>query len=573
VLKVVFVFKREGAIGFFRAAVRFFKHKRSYARFVKRQLSQADYLRREQRQGTRCLALQPLISVLIPTYNPPIHFLNEAIGSVVAQIYPNWELCIADDASPNPVVRSVLLGWARRDSRIKVCFREQNGHISLATNSALELARGDFIALLDHDDLLAPEALLRVVHAINEQPNAQILYSDEDKVDMHGRRSGPYFKCDWNYELFLGQNMISHLGVYRADLVRSVGAFRPGYEGSQDYDLALRCIERIAPEDIVHIPYVLYHWRTIPGSTALGIGEKPYAVTAAERALDDHLGRTGRSGRACYTGWGYRIDYSNSLQDECVTVVVPRRPTRENVDSLVCELLTLRYVGEIVVVGDGGDNTISSYGAASTGLIPRVLKISSNCPFGQAMDIGVSASTCPVVLVLSPDVQVDGDSWLREMLLQLKQPGVGVVGACLRSPQGKLIDGPKILDGKGGVFVAFEGCERGDHGYFGRASLVQSLSAVSSSCMLFNRVVHEKISEFAVSATNSAQGVDFCSRVRSIGYRVIWTPYAELVLKEQASEKLCINHLQKNSVSVTGGYDFAYSPHLARRSPGFFCSL
>ena len=243
------------------------------------------------------LPQRPRIAVVMPVYNPRAEDLRGAIESVRSQIYPHWELCIADDASTEPDVAPLLRDYARRDDRIKVTVRSENGHIAAASNSALALATAEFVALLDHDDLLAPHALYMVAVEINRWPRADLIYSDEDKIDADGRRFDPYFKSDWNPDLVLSQNMISHLGVYRTALVRAAGGFRVGFEGSQDYDLALRIIERTAPERIRHIPFVLYHWRTAPGSTAAGTQNKSYAVDAARRAIQEHLDRSGVAAR------------------------------------------------------------------------------------------------------------------------------------------------------------------------------------------------------------------------------------------------------------------------------------
>ena len=242
------------------------------------------------------LTYRPRISVLMPVYNTDERWLRPAIESIRGQLYTEWELCIADDASPDPGVRQLLREFQSKDSRIKVAFREVNGHISAASNSALQLATGEFIALVDHDDVLPSHALLAVVHELNRHPDADIIYSDEDRLDESYRRYDPYFKPDWNPELFCGQNFISHLGIYRTELVRRVGGFREGIEGSQDYDLAWRVIEQSETSRIHHIPYVLYHWRAIRGSAALGTREKAYAHDAARRAVEGHLARIGVAG-------------------------------------------------------------------------------------------------------------------------------------------------------------------------------------------------------------------------------------------------------------------------------------
>ncbi|MEO7231900.1 MAG: glycosyltransferase, partial [Polaromonas sp.] len=235
-------------------------------------------------------AWQPRFSIVTPTYNTDAAMLRACLDSVLAQSYPHWELCIADDASTLPHVRATLAAYAKRDGRIKVSYRPVNGHIVAASNTALERANGDFVVLLDHDDLLAPHALFAVAQAIQQRPTAQLIYSDEDKLDASGQRCDPYFKPDYSPDLLYSQNYFCHLGVYRRELVHAVGGFRQGYEGSQDYDLVLRCVACISdPRDVVHIPQVLYHWRMADGSTAGGHGHKPYAKDAARKALQDHF--------------------------------------------------------------------------------------------------------------------------------------------------------------------------------------------------------------------------------------------------------------------------------------------
>ena len=250
------------------------------------------------RHAIEVLTQRPLISILLPVHNPDFGWLSEAIDSVQRQIYGNWELCIADDASTDHRVRPFLQEKAASDERIKLVFRATNGHISACSNSALALATGEWCSLLDQDDTLAEHALAMVACELAEHPDAGLIYSDEDKLDLAGARSNPFFKTDWNPELFLGQNYINHLGSYRTSLLRVIGGFREGLEGSQDYDLALRCIERLQAHQVRHIPRILYHWRMVPGSLAEVRDAKPYAKEAARLALNDHLRRSGIAGRA-----------------------------------------------------------------------------------------------------------------------------------------------------------------------------------------------------------------------------------------------------------------------------------
>lgn len=235
------------------------------------------------------LAIQPLISILMPTYRSDIKYLDMAIESVRQQSYNNWQLCIADDASESPELENYLRKLMASDSRINVVFRQENGHISAASNCALSLCAGKYTALLDHDDLLHPNALLQVALAVQNNPRVAIIFSNEDKCDLEGNHFRPYFKKGFNHKLLMEHNLISHLGVYKTELLNKIGGFRVGYEGSQDYDLALRVLQRIDENQVVHIPEVLYHWRAVPGSTAVDISEKSYAIEAFESAKSNYL--------------------------------------------------------------------------------------------------------------------------------------------------------------------------------------------------------------------------------------------------------------------------------------------
>jgi glycosyl transferase family 2 len=266
-----------------------------YARWMEKYDKLTDEERAAIRRQIEGLSSKPLISVVMPTFNTPERWLRLAIDSVIAQLYQNWELCIADDASSDPKVKSVLERYAAQDPRIKLRFREARGHISAASNSALEIAAGDFVALLDHDDELCEHALYMVAMELDTHPDADLVYSDEDKVDEKGIRYAPYFKPDWNPTLFLAQNFVCHLAVFRTVLLRKIGGFQLGYEGAQDWDLVMRVTEQTPPSHIRHIPHVLYHWRAVAGSTAKAESEKKYALDAQRKTLQAHFERIGES--------------------------------------------------------------------------------------------------------------------------------------------------------------------------------------------------------------------------------------------------------------------------------------
>ncbi len=511
-----------------------------YAVWVERfDTLQPEDLRRLARSA-KGLPRQPLISLLMPTYNTPRRWLERCIDSVRAQVYPNWELCIADDASTAPHVRHVLQRYAKKDARIKVVFRETNGHISAASNSALALSNGEWITLLDHDDELPPHALLTVAEAINAQPEAGLFYSDEDKIDKRGLRFDPYFKPDWNYDLFLGQNMVSHLGVYRAELIRDVGGFRLGFEGSQDYDLALRCIERLQPAQIRHIPRVLYHWRAIAGSTAVSMDEKGYAALAAQRALQEHLTRVGANAEVEIHRYGYRV--RRRLLGTSVPKVSLIVPTRDRVHLLrTCVESILERTSypnyEIVVLDNQSSepDALAYLDNLSTHDRVRVLHYDEPFNFSAINNFAVAHCDGAIVGLVNNDIETIHASWLEEMVSQAVRPEIGAVGAMLYYPNDTIQHAGVVL-GIGGVAAhVYCGAPRGCGGQMSRALLTQDMSVVTAACLLIRREVYEQVGGLDERLQVAFNDVDFCLRVREAGYTNLWTPYAELYHHESAS--------------------------------------
>ena len=305
--------------------------------------------------STNQLSYQPLISIVMPVYNTPEIFLREAIQSVLNQSYTHWELCIADDASTQPHVKRILEEYAAKDARIKGVFRLQNGHISRASNSALQLATGEFISLLDHDDLLVADALHEVVMLLNEHPDADMIYSDEDKIDERNHFCLPCYKPDWCPDSFLSRMYTCHLGTYRRSLVNDIGGFREGYEGSQDYDLVLRLTEKT--NKIFHIPKILYHWRIHPESASGSRDAKPYAYEAAARALTDAIRRRGESGQVLthqHSPGHYTIRYAiNSYK--LVSIIIPTRDFGSILNKCLESIFThTSYPNYEVIVIDNG---------------------------------------------------------------------------------------------------------------------------------------------------------------------------------------------------------------------------
>lgn len=482
----------------------------------------------------------PLFSILLPVYNSHPPWLRRAVRSVQAQLYPHWELCVADDASTDPKTWPLLEKLARRDPRIRIMRRAENGHISAASNDALSLARGEFVALLDHDDELAPTALYYVARALQKNPALQVIYSDEDKLDRQSRRSDPYFKSDWNPQLFLGQNFISHLGVYRTELVRRVGGFRLGFEGSQDYDLTLRCVEQIEPAQIQHLPRVLYHWRTTDQSTASYATAKPYAQEAALRAVQEHLDRTGVAGTIePHYGAYQRVRYGLPNERPLVSILIPTRDRaallRTCLESIFARTDYQPY--EVLVLDNESREPDALEYLHSLGNDARVQVHRLEGPFNYSRlnNRGVALARGSLVLLLNNDIETRDACWLSEMVSLVTQPGVGLVGARLCYPEGPMQHGGVIL-GAGGIAGHAHAGLRHEHGYFARAHLTQNFSAVTAACALVRRDLYLELG--GLDEENLAvafNDIDFCLRLREAGWQIVWTPHAELTHHESAS--------------------------------------
>jgi O-antigen biosynthesis protein len=487
---------------------------------------------------------EPLISILMPTYCSNIQFLKSAIDSVCRQTYKNWELCIADDASDTPELRTVLEGYAAHDGRIKVVFRNENGHISAASNSAFAIAKGDWIALLDHDDLLDEHALFCLVNVINLQPNVRMIYSDEDKVDEAGVRSDPYFKSEWNQDLFYSQNMFSHLGAYEAGLIREVGGFRVGYEGSQDYDLALRCIERINVDQIHHIPRVLYHWRIHEDSTANSIGAKPYAKLAGEKALNDHFQRKNIQAKveSDHIGGGYRVRYALPKILPLVSIIIPTKNKSELLKKCIDSILSKTEYDnyEIIIVDNGSDErkAIKLLKKLAENTKIRIIKDASVFNYSKLNNAAVAQAQGSVLALLNNDVEVITGQWLKEMLSHALRVEVGVVGAKLYYSDDTIQHAGVVLGIHGIAGHVHRFLPRDHLGYCGRASLIQSFSAVTGACMVMRKSVYQEVHGMNEGLPVACNDIDLCLKVRQAGYRNIWTPYAELYHHESLSRGL-----------------------------------
>jgi len=485
----------------------------------------------------------PHFSIIMPVYEPRPEWLRAAIESVIAQTYPYWQLCIADDASPLAEIGEILNGYQARNARIKVRIRETNGHISAATTTALELSEHERAGFMDHDDLLSPNALYHVARALLAHPEAQVLYSDEDKIDDQGVRSAHYFKPDYNPDLMLSHNLVCHFSVYRRALIDQVGGLREGLEGAQDYDLALRCIAAVDASQVHHIPRVLYHWRAVAGSTASGLEAKPYALDAAVRAVSEDLQSRGIQAVVTPSDLIHgmlRVRYPVPEPAPLVSLIIPTRNgvdlLRQCIDSVRSKTDYSSY--EVVVIDNQSDDpaALEYLGELQATGQARVIRYDRPFNYAAINNYAVTQASGDFLCFLNNDIEVISAGWLTEMVSQAARPDIGAVGARLLYPDGRLQHGG-VVTGLGGVAGhAMKYLARESKGYNGRAVLVQNYSAVTTACMVVRREVFDEVGGFDAEHLGVAfNDVDLCLRIREQGYRNLWTPYAELYHHESAT--------------------------------------
>lgn len=498
------------------------------------------------------LEQMPVISVVMTVYNVPKEYLKKAIDSVINQTYPYWELCIVDDASQNRHTIPMLKKYESDYDRIHIKFRENNGNISIATNDALALATGEFVAFMDHDDMLVPNALYEVVKAVNRNPNAKFIYSDEDKIDEKERRYDPHFKSDWNPDMFLSQNYLSHLSVIDRRLVEEVGAFREGYEGAQDYDLFLRIIDRISAEEIMHIDKILYHWRAIEGSTAFDASEKSYTTEAGLRALRDYfhnreISATVKIGILPNT---YKVVY-NVPEEPLVSLIIPTRDGYDILSLCIKSILekTIYKNYEIIIVDNQTTDpkTLAYFGGiVATNKNIRIVKYDEEFNYAAINNFGVEHAQGELIGLVNNDVEVISNYWLTEMVQHVIRPEIGAVGAKLYY-ENDTIQHAGVILGIGGVAGhAHKHYLRNAHGYFSRLKIIQNLSAVTSACLLIRKTIYREVEGMNEEHLKVAfNDVDFCLKVHTLGYRNLWTPYVELYHHESVSRGIEDNDIKK----------------------------
>lgn len=498
------------------------------------------------RQHIDRLRQRPVISVAMAAYRSDPHLLHEAVSSVRAQIYPHWELCIADDASPGEATWAALQALAAEDPRIRIVRRDANGGIAAATNSALALASGAFVAFMDHDDLLAERALYEVAAELELHPNADLIYSDEDKIDERGRRSQPHHKTDWNPELMLGVNAVNHLTVVRRSLLTGLGGLREAFDGAQDHDLVLRAAERATPARIRHIPWVLYHWRQHSRPGSFSRSRAAECAAAAARAVAEHLDRTGQRGTVeeidLASRW-LRVRHALPDPKPLVSVIVPTRDRAELLAQVAEGVLGKTDYAplELLIVDNGSEDlaTHALFERLKADARVRVLDAPGPFNFSRLNNLAAAEARGEVLVLLNNDISMIRPDWLDEMVAQVVRPHVGAVGAKLYYPDGTLQHAGVVL-GVGDVPDKVAGhlyAGAGDGpGYQGHLALARNVSAVTAACLAIRKAVYDDVGGMDEAHLAVAfNDVDLCLKVRDAGYDIVWSPHAALYHHESAS--------------------------------------
>lgn len=554
-------------------------------RFQKSEIDYKEWLEKNMptrqeldRQAKHKFKYAPKISILVPVYNTPETFLRQMIESVQKQTYENWELCIANANPGNEQVKAILKEYAENDARVKVTDVPENEGIAQNTNKALKIAEGAFIGLLDHDDVLAENALYEVVKELNKVVDTDVIYTDEDKVSTAmDEYFSPNFKPDFNLDMLRSNNYFCHFFVAKKELIEAVGGFRGEYNGAQDYDLFLRCIEKA--ERIGHIPMILYHWRVHQESTADNPLSKMYAYEAGKKAIEQHLKRCGVMAKVSKTenlGF-YRVKYQQE-GNPVVSILIPNKDQKETLDQCLksIEEHTDYENYEIIIIENNSTEkeTFEYYKQIRNPKI-RVIEWKDEFNYSAINNYGVRNAKGEYLLFLNNDIEVIHSDWLREMLSNCQREEVGAVGAKLYYPD-NTVQHAGVIVGIGGVAGSvFVGLKRGYTGYMHRASIQQNLSAVTAACMMVKKSVFEEVGGFEEKLKVAFNDIDFCLKIREKGYLIVYDPYVELYHyesktrgAEDTTEKIRrfqseIEYMRSHWNSILKNGDPAYNPNLS----------
>jgi len=490
----------------------------------------------EQNIKYSTLIYEPLFSIIMPVYNTDTLFLDEAIKSVLNQNYTNWELCIADDASTDDEVLKVLKKY-ETNPKVKIRYKTKNEHISKTSNEALKLAVGEYVVFLDHDDRLAPFALSEVAQTIAKNKSTKLIYSDEDKIDQKGNRFAPYFKSDWNPDLFFSQNYINHLTVIKKEIIDKIGGFKVGVEGSQDYDLILRSLKYIKDDEIVHIPKILYHWRAIEGSSAYSAFEKGYTTKAGIKALKDYFQDKAKVTQGLLPNT-YKIEYPLDKKP-FISIIIPTKDMVDILKKCIASIFekTNYEDYEIIIINNNSvkKETFDYFEVIKHNKKIKILDYNKPFNYSKINNFAVSKAKGNILVFMNNDIEIISQNWLCEMVRHNLRKEIGVVGTKLYYPNNTIQHAGVIL-GIGGVAGhSHKYFSKDDDGYFARLKIVQNYSAVTGALMSVRREIFDEIDGFEEKLIVAFNDIDFCLKVLSKGYRNLWTPYVEAIHYESIS--------------------------------------
>lgn len=490
----------------------------------------------------------PQFSILTPVFNPPLYALEECAQSVFNQSLTDWEWCLVDDGSTDPDIVAYLNQLTKLDRRIRVSRRDDNGGIIAASQDALISASGDFIVLLDHDDMLHHEALERVSLVIEAHEDVDYIYSDEDKIDQHGQHFDEFLKPDWSPERLRGQNYCCHLSTIRRIHLFDVGGFREGFEGSQDYDLILRVTE--TARRIFHIPEVLYHWRAIPGSTASSADEKPHAFIAAQQAVSQHLDRVGIVGHVEDAGFGYHRVIRAMSSNPLISIIIPTCGSRSVIAGVdTCLVLntvksiisssTYRNFELVIVADDHTPQYVIDDLYADFGTFVQIVTYRRPFNFSDKCNEGFVHSKGDLIMLLNDDVQVITSDWLETLAALALESDVGLVGPMLLFESGLIQSAghsntPSPHNFRNGVYPD-------QPGEFGVLSITRESSGVTGAAAMCRRAVYDEVGGLSVTFPNCFNDVDFAFKILEKGYRILWTPFARLYHFESATRDATVD--------------------------------
>jgi glycosyltransferase involved in cell wall biosynthesis len=479
-------------------------------------------------QEVEALDSRPLISLAMPTYKSDLGYLRKAIESVLAQHYPEWELCIVDDGSAQPELTRAIQRYADADRRIRFEPAAENRGISAASNAALELCRGEFVGFLDHDDTLTPDALLRVVQALTADPELDVVYSDSDKLTLHGVRADPFLKPDWSPVYALGAMYIGHLLIVRRAVADDAGGFDPAFDTIQDFEFFLRVSERT--DRIHHIPQTLYHWRAIPGSIAAGTDQKAGVEELQARAVSEHLARLGVDARAIpHPTIPHRAvlaPRNGSTPSAQVSIVIPAGGGDGGLRRLLGSLfeLTAHPRFETIVIGRGSDAPAGiAEGVTWVGGDPGAFRR------GHANNLGAAAAAGEYLLFLDEDVEIVEPDWIEQLLLHAALPGVGAVGPLLARPDG-LVDQAGVAIGlRDPASPMLSGFPADGDGYYGALPCAREVSALGAECLLVRKRDFDAEDGFNEFYSAQYEDFDLCRRLAQRGLKSVYAPRPRLI--------------------------------------------